>query len=344
MPAPISVVIPTYNRARYVAGAVESVRRQELRAAEIIVVDDGSTDDTEAVCRAFEGEVRYIRQANAGVSAARNRGAREAVGELIAFLDSDDLWYPARLAAGAAALTQFAEAGWCIGNLDLIGLDGAPRPGRQGFEAVFPVFDAERAAPAELFGRFLRPGTVTAAANQFPVFVGDAFDLLFRGNVAHASAALVRRDLFRRLGGFDESFRVAEDTEFFHRLAAASPVVVFTTPLAAWRVGQTETLTSSGNIAAIVDNALTSLGRAAALRPLSDETRAVLRARRQSELRLLAFAHLTALQGREARSALRRLRMEGGGRDPKSLAIFVASWLPRSVLRGLHRAKRMLRS
>ncbi len=93
LPAPrISVVIPTYNRARYVAEAVESVFAQTFKDYEVIVVDDGSTDNTKEVLDPYMGRIRYVRQENRGVGAARNRGISEARGEFVAFLDSDDVW------------------------------------------------------------------------------------------------------------------------------------------------------------------------------------------------------------------------------------------------------------
>ena len=97
----VSVVIPTYNRSTWVIGAIESIRRQTFDNLEIIVVDDGATDDTAGRVTAQSAEdprVSYLYQANRGVSAARNAGLARARGEFIAFLDSDDLWLPQKLA------------------------------------------------------------------------------------------------------------------------------------------------------------------------------------------------------------------------------------------------------
>jgi len=99
-----SAVIPTYNRAALVKRAIESVLAQEYAPAEIIVVDDGSTDETKQVVAAYEGKVTYLHQANAGVSAARNLGVERANSSWIAFLDSDDCWEPGHLARIASAI------------------------------------------------------------------------------------------------------------------------------------------------------------------------------------------------------------------------------------------------
>src|SRR5262245_39297918 len=94
----VSVIIPTYNRARLVVRAVESALGQRDVETEIIVVDDGSTDDTERALAPFQGRIRYVKQKNQGVVAARNHGMQLAQGEFIALLDSDDTWLPWKLA------------------------------------------------------------------------------------------------------------------------------------------------------------------------------------------------------------------------------------------------------
>src|SRR5262245_39908172 len=93
----VSVVIPSYNSAAYLPAAIDSVLAQTARDLEVIVVDDGSTDDTPDVVARYGPPVRGIRQANAGVAAARNRGIAEARGRYIAFLDADDTWEPVKL-------------------------------------------------------------------------------------------------------------------------------------------------------------------------------------------------------------------------------------------------------
>src|SRR5438876_789956 len=104
--APVSVVIPTFNKGCLVAEAVESVLAQTLLPAEIIVVDDGSRDDTRERLAAYRERIQYAFQENRGVSAARNHGVRRATSDLIAFLDSDDVWHPRKLEIQVEALAQ----------------------------------------------------------------------------------------------------------------------------------------------------------------------------------------------------------------------------------------------
>jgi len=125
----VSVIIPVYNGARFLADAVDSVRRQDYRPIEILVVDDGSTDDTPEVADGLAPHIRYIRQDNAGPPAARNAGLRHARGTVIAFLDADDLWTERKLAIQMARLTEPPAADVVLGYTRLAPLvdDGSGR-------------------------------------------------------------------------------------------------------------------------------------------------------------------------------------------------------------------------
>lgn len=117
MTSGISVIVPTFNNGLWLAETIRSILDQTLRPSEIIVVDDGSTDDTEAVVRSFQDkELRYIKQPNAGVSAARNTGLRAATGEFIAFLDGDDRWRPYALALMHEVIAADTKFVFCFGN------------------------------------------------------------------------------------------------------------------------------------------------------------------------------------------------------------------------------------
>jgi glycosyltransferase involved in cell wall biosynthesis len=120
----VSVVLPVYNGARYVRAALASVFAQSYRPLEVIVVDDGSTDGTPAAVRAFPG-VRYVRQANRGAAAARNAALPLARGELVAFMDHDDLWTPDKLSVQVAYLAQHPSLAGVVAHLRLFLSDGA---------------------------------------------------------------------------------------------------------------------------------------------------------------------------------------------------------------------------
>lgn len=118
----ISVIIPVYNGERYLAEAVASIRAQKYAPLEIIIVDDGSTDGTATLTRSLGADIRYFYQANAGPAAARNLGIGAAGGDLIAFLDSDDLWPPGKLALQVDCLQQNRQLEVVLGRVQCFGM------------------------------------------------------------------------------------------------------------------------------------------------------------------------------------------------------------------------------
>jgi glycosyltransferase involved in cell wall biosynthesis len=184
----ISVIIPTYNRAGYLQLALESVLCQEYPCYEVLVVDDGSTDDTPAVLARQAGRVRALRQANAGPSAARNRGIREARGELVAFLDSDDLMVPGRLARQAALFVRDPELGLVAGAYAKIGPQGEALG-----SVVLSRADRRRLVRGEWYRNFFATPTVMArrscfeSAGLFPedVSFGEDWDMWLRIMAGH---------------------------------------------------------------------------------------------------------------------------------------------------------------
>jgi glycosyltransferase involved in cell wall biosynthesis len=114
----VSVIIPSHNSGRFLGEAVESVLSQEYPSVELIVVDDGSTDDTQRLLSGYYGRIRHIRQPNQGVSTARNRGIEIATGDLVSFLDADDLMLPGKLRDQVACFGQsprnpgIVNSGW----------------------------------------------------------------------------------------------------------------------------------------------------------------------------------------------------------------------------------------
>ncbi|MBK7801068.1 MAG: glycosyltransferase [Chloracidobacterium sp.] len=184
----VSVVIPTYNYGRFIAEAIGGALGQTLEPVEIIVVDDGSTDDTEKVVREFGNRVRYIRQENAGVCAARNRGVAESSGEYIAFLDADDIWLPEKLEKQIAKFAEDKEIGLV--------------------HCGMREFDSETGETIRLH---LDGGEGSVADNLLlwkePVIVGPG------------GTVVVTREAFEKSGGFDTEMKVGEDWDFCYRVA-----------------------------------------------------------------------------------------------------------------------------
>ena len=192
-----SVVTPAYNTNAYVATAIRSVQLQTWPDFEVIVVDDGSTDDTASQVLAFSDDprVRLIRQGNAGPSAARNTAIAAARGEYVCMLDSDDLWVPRYLEVMGAALDADPEAGFAY--TDAWVLDEATGRVRR---TSMMHYQRPPAAPPTDAGAFLR--------------------LLLDRNFVYTSVT-VRKRVLEDVGGFDERLWAAEDWELWLRIAAA---------------------------------------------------------------------------------------------------------------------------
>ncbi len=338
----VSVIIPTYNRVHFLKDAVQSALEQTHPPLEIIVVDDGSTDNTPSVCQAFPPPVRYLRQENQGVSAARNHGVRAAQGEYIAFLDSDDVWEPDKLAAQLTVFKRYPEIAWCITDCTLVDVKGHPRNGAQGFAGFFPVFQDVGLSPDHFFSQSLSQDTVESGGRRFRVYTGDVFGLLFHGNFCTSQSIMLRRGIIDSVGLFDPALRVAEDTEYFHRVAAASHAAIVMSPLVRVRLGH-ESLVSAHNTVELIENALSSVARAAALRnPLGAREASAYQRGRHRLLGRLAYAKLPELDRRGARTVARQTAGLTASMALRSTAILLVSFLPNPVLRGLHAAKRLL--
>ncbi len=199
----VSVVTATYNMGRYVREAVDSVLAQDWPALEVIVVDDGSTDDTAAALAAYEGEprVRVIRQANAGQTAAKNAGLRAARGAYVGFCDADNAWLPGKLARQVPLLEAAPAAAVAYGDIVLMDSDGRPLP----------------APPVRRHG-----GRITRH--------------LLLENFVTFNTALVRRRVLEELGGFDASLRMAIDYDLWLRISTRWEFLYLPEPLARYRI------------------------------------------------------------------------------------------------------------
>lgn len=200
----VSVVIPTYNRATVITRTIENIFAQTYSKVELIVVDDGSTDNTQARLSAFGDRIRIITQPNSGPAVARNRGAAAARGEIIAFQDSDDLWRPTKLARQIALLSQYKAATCCLCNAVMGVSRGKERTS----------FDDSLIHPSHSEGLWLNVSEVLATR-----FV------LFNQTVA------IRRKAFEKVGGFREDLRYLEDYDLPLRLSLEGPWAFIQEPL-----------------------------------------------------------------------------------------------------------------
>ncbi len=206
----ISVIIPTYNRGWIIKEAIDSVLAQEYINYELIVVDDGSTDDTHDILNSYQKNFLVLRQNNKGVSAARNRGFAAASGRFIAFLDSDDIWLPQKLSqqvdffqSNPDALICQTEEIWIRNNV--------------------------RVNPKK---RHKKPS-------------GMIFEPSLSLCLVSPSAVMIKKNLFEEVGLFDETLPACEDYDLWLRVSCRHPVHLIDTPLIIKRGGHDDQLSAS---------------------------------------------------------------------------------------------------
>lgn len=186
----VSVIIPTYNRGWILAEAIESVMAQTFRDFELIVVDDGSIDNTPEIVAAFKDDIIFVRQKNQGVSAARNRGIHAASGRLLAFLDSDDLWLPEHLELCLKAMDENEDAGGV-------------------FTDYYKLYPGDKLVPQRMAGSRYGCFTLKDMVANFSA-------------IGAASNVMVCKRVFDEVGNFNENKDMAgsEDWEMWVRISS----------------------------------------------------------------------------------------------------------------------------
>ena len=200
----VSVIIPTFNGAKYIGAAIDSILAQTYRHVEVLVVDDGSTDETPAIVRGYGAPVHYVQQSNAGTAAARNTGVRVSRGEIVALLDHDDLWLPRKL------------------------------------ERQLPLFERDPKVGLVFAGiEFFLNDTGRVTATYFPAEELSAHDLLAH-EVLPIQTVMFRRSALDKVGPFDTALRGTDDWDMSIRMGAEFRVVGFPETLARVRLHETQ--------------------------------------------------------------------------------------------------------
>lgn len=211
----ITVVIPLYNRADCIRRTVQSILEQTLLPAEIVIVDDGSPDNSAEVVQSIGSPlIRLLRQENRGVSAARNRGIHAACTDYVAFLDADDEWLPEHVEVLDRLVRKFPQCG-AIGTFYYI-KDNEREP-------ELPVLD----------GHFTFQGEEGILDNYYELASGAEFPI-------HMSALAARKDILEKLGGFPEYAEAGEDILTLAKLAAVTDIAYSKRPTTVYRMNQSE--------------------------------------------------------------------------------------------------------
>jgi GT2 family glycosyltransferase len=322
MPKPlVSVVIPTYNRAYCVGGAIDSVLAQSHQNVEIILIDDGSTDNTrDFVAEKYgkDSRVKYHYQSNGGVTAARNVGLKFAQGDYIALLDSDDQWKPWKLELQLECLERLPMAGMIWTDMTAVDPKGNVVEERfirtmyhayskfemnDLFEGVKPI--------SEFTPSIVDPGRDTR------VYWGDIFSHMVVGSLVQTSTVLLSRKRLELVKGFNEELRPSgEDYDFHLRTCREGPVAFIDIPSIDYRVGAADRLTGPSYGIHIAQNYLRTIA------PIIERDRSRIKLPSRALNRLLSEAH--SWIGREMlkvgnHQEARRHLMESAQRTP---------WLP----------------
>jgi glycosyltransferase involved in cell wall biosynthesis len=229
----VSVVIPTYNRAGTIERAVESALSQDYPLIEVIVVDDGSKDDTsDRIARRYSNEqrVRYFRIPNSGVCGARNRGLKEVRGEYVAMLDSDDYWLPGKLSLQIRILQNHPKLTMVWTDMDAID-DKTGQVVAQRF--LRTMYASYRYYPSILDLFEIECKT----EGNIPYYIGHIAKALVIGNLVHTSTVVARTDCILKVGEYDQSVHPSEDQDYYYRLCLTGPVALIDAVTIHYQIG-----------------------------------------------------------------------------------------------------------
>ena len=212
----VSVIIPAYNCAQFINETLDSVYRQTYRNIEIIVIDDGSTDNTKAILAPHIGNIQYFYKENSGTAGARNTGILKAKGELIALLDNDDIWYPEKIKLQVSVAQNNPEIG-------LVFTDGK-------------IFDKSGILKDTIIARRLQKWIQQNKTENGQVVKGCILDhIYFENLISSATSVLIKRECFDQVGFFDENIIIADDFDMWLRIARKYSVALIQKPLYMWR-------------------------------------------------------------------------------------------------------------
>jgi len=303
----VSVIIPAYNSSRYIAEALDSVFEQTFKDFEVIVVDDGSTDDTRRIIENYPHQIKYFYQENGGPAKARNLGIRKSEGKYIAFLDADDLWLASKLEKQVAEFEKNPELGMVITENCLFDDAGVYRD-------------------------------VVGKSNY--LMHGDLVTNIFLKSGVVTPTVMVRRDVFGEIGLFEETLRIGEDDNMWIRIAFHYPVGFVDEPLAKIRDHQMRTMRVNQNYAvytrASVEMLLNKYDRR-----LGDKIRKLVPRKFYQGNFGIGYRHFEQEEYAEARKAFREA-LKYDRWHLKAYAYILMTMVPKRIIRFLRTAKRKL--
>jgi glycosyltransferase involved in cell wall biosynthesis len=318
----ISVIIPTYNRSALLDRCIRSLIAAAVPALEIIVVDDGGTDDTEALLTATYPQVRYVRQVNSGPAAARNLGFSLSTGRYVAFIDSDDEW----VAGGVRRLAEQLDAN---AEVDVLFADASMGNRESGFVSFVQTYGGEE------FSRLPHePRSGLRVFQRRPLLLQ-----LSTRNVMFLGSMLFRREAFARLGGFDSALCGAADWDIFMKAVVSTRVAYSEgVPVSLYYKHDQAMSTNSDHMEEDFINALISVRTRCTLDPAEGA-----HIDRRIREHVFGWAYRAYDLGQFALVRQRlKLARRAGQMGPREVAFILATYLPPRVIGALRRTRHRL--
>jgi glycosyltransferase involved in cell wall biosynthesis len=300
----VSVIIPTYNCAPYLPDAIFSVLQQTHNNFEIIVIDDGSTDNTEEIIQPFLDRVEYIKQENHGVSVARNTGMKRATGDFIAFLDADDMWFPQKLAVQLNIFINHPDIAGVFSDFSLCNKHGDITHERfvtRNYHIFnYYKYTWEKILPNRETVVVTKNGHDTSVS----LFHGDVFRSLYIGNFINTSSTILKREVLNTIGYFTPERRTQEDYEYWLKIAQKYNLAYLDTPLLRSR-RRPHQLTSKSEIFDIVQQSLEVI-ETIGVNNVSRLGKNLVARRLTDKYQKLALVHLSQGNSKGARECIRK--------------------------------------
>lgn len=227
----VSIIIPTFNRAKYVCEAIDSTLQQTMKDIEVIVVDDGSTDNTQEKIEIYKDKIHYIYTQNGGPAHARNIGMRAAQGEYISFLDSDDLYYPYKTDLQASFLDQYRDIAMVHTEFSAFDDNGfwdeyhlkkyhtAYKDGNLKYEDIYPEEITIKGAGLKYEGWAHKK-----------IYMGNIFSKYFQNITVVTPTIMFRREVLKTVGMQNENYRILEEYDFALRISQHHKVAFIDLP------------------------------------------------------------------------------------------------------------------
>jgi glycosyltransferase involved in cell wall biosynthesis len=330
----VSVIIPSYNCGPYLSNAISSVLQQTYKNFEIIVVDDGSTDNTGNIIEPFVDRIKFIKQVNLGVSAARNTGLKEATGDLIAFLDADDTWFPDKIAVQLNIINKHPDIIGIFSDFALCDKDGKMIH-KRFVTRNYHIFNYYKYTWERIFPDH---ETVTFEndldGTAFSVFYGDIFKSLYIGNFINTSSIVLKHEVLKTVGYFTPERRTQEDYEYWLKIASKYSFAYVDTPLLCTRRRPNQ-LTSKSEIFDIINQSL-SIIENIGLNNIDRLGKDIVSRRLTDKYHKLALVHISRGNNKDARKYIRK-SMKWNLFNYKSFFLLLLSFIPSTITGKVYR-------